>query len=308
LPPLRSVNANDTDFEDVERTPDRPFNVDYYQTVQGDYFGTMGIPIVEGRGFELGDDASGPPVLLVNEALARLYYPDQSPIGRRMRPSGAPMWLTIVGVVRDVKQGGLAEATGTELYLNNPQVAAAGVAQRTMNVVVRTSRPPLSLAGEVRAAVRDLDPALPLAQLQTMEQNVATTIRRPRFVTLLLGIFAALALVLAAVGTYGVLSYTVAERNHEIGIRMAVGAQAGHVLGMVLRSGLALAGTGLVLGVLAAVGATRLMRSLLFGVSATDTTTFVAAPIVLAVVAVAACIIPATRATKVDPVDALRDE
>ena len=308
LPPLRSVNANDTDFEDVERTPDRPFNVDYYQTVQGDYFGTMGIPIVEGRGFELGDDASGPPVLLVNEALARLYYPDQSPIGRRMRPSGAPMWLTIVGVVRDVKQGGLAEATGTELYLNNPQVAAAGVAQRTMNVVVRTSRPPLSLAGEVRAAVRDLDPALPLAQLQTMEQNVATTIRRPRFVTLLLGIFAALALVLAAVGTYGVLSYTVAERNHEIGIRMAVGAQAGHVLGMVLRSGLALAGTGLVLGVLAAVGATRLMRSLLFGVSATDTTTFVAAPIVLAVIAVAACIIPATRATKVDPVDALRDE
>jgi ABC-type antimicrobial peptide transport system permease subunit len=177
-----------------------------------------------------------------------------------------------------------------------------------MNVVVRTSRPPLSLAGEVRAAVRDLDPALPLAQLQTMEQNVATTIRRPRFVTLLLGIFAALALVLAAVGTYGVLSYTVAERNHEIGIRMAVGAQAGHVLGMVLRSGLALAGTGLVLGVLAAVGATRLMRSLLFGVSATDTTTFVAAPIVLAVIAVAACIIPATRATKVDPVDALRDE
>jgi putative ABC transport system permease protein len=308
LPPLRNVNANDTDFEGVERTPDRPFNVDYYQFVQGDYFETMGISVVEGRAFELGDDANGPPVVLVNETLAKLYYPGQSAIGRRINPGDAPFWFTIVGVVKDVKQGGLSQPTGTELYFNNPQVAAAGLPQRTMNIVVRTSRPPLALAGEVGAAVRELDPSLPLAQLQTMEQNVAATVRRPRFLTLLLGLFAALALALAAVGTYGVLSYTVAERSHEIGIRMAVGAQGGQVLRMVLTSGLALTGAGLVLGVLGAVGVTRLMRSLLFGVSATDTTTFVVAPVVLAVVAVAACIIPATRATKVDPVDALRDE
>jgi predicted lysophospholipase L1 biosynthesis ABC-type transport system permease subunit len=207
-----------------------------------------------------------------------------------------------------VKQGGLAEATGTELYFNNPQVTAAGVAQRTMNVVVRTSRPPLSLAGEVRAAVRELDAALPLAQMQTMDQNVADTIRRPRFLTLLLGVFAALALSLAAVGTYGVLSYAVAERSHEIGIRMAMGAQTGDVMRMVLKSGLVLAGSGLVLGVLGAIGATRLMRTLLFGVSATDVTTFLVAPVVLAVVGVAACIIPAQRATRVHPAVVLREE
>ncbi len=307
LPPLRNVNANDTRFEGMQPTPDRPFNVDYYQTVQGDYFRTMGIPIVEGRGFQPGDDARGTPVVLINETLARLYYPDQDPIGRRIQPSGAPFWLTVVGVVKDVKQGGLSEATGTELYFNNPQVQAAGIAQRTMNIVVRTGRPPLSLAGEVRAAVRDLDPALPLAHLQTMQQNIDETIRRPRFLTLLLGIFAALALVLAAVGTYGVLAYAVAERRHEIGIRMAMGARTASVLGMVLKSGLALAGAGLALGVLGAFAVTRLMRSLLFGVSATDTTTFLVAPAVLVLVAVAACFIPAHRATRVDPAVVLRE-
>ncbi len=307
LPPLRNVNANDTRFEGMQPTPDRPFNVDYYQTVQGDYFQTMGIPVVEGRGFQPGDDARGTPVVLINETLARLYYPDQDPIGRRIQPSGAPFWLTVVGVVKDVKQGGLSEATGTELYFNNPQVQAAGIAQRTMNIVVRTGRPPLSLAGEVRAAVRDLDPALPLAHLQTMQQNIDETIRRPRFLTLLLGIFAALALVLAAVGTYGVLAYAVAERRHEIGIRMAMGARTASVLGMVLKSGLALAGAGLALGVLGAFAVTRLMRSLLFGVSATDTTTFLVAPAVLVLVAVAACFIPAHRATRVDPAVVLRE-
>jgi putative ABC transport system permease protein len=308
LPPLRNVNANDTEFEGLEPSNDRPFNVDYYQTVAGDYFETMGIPVVDGRGFELSDDGGGTPVALVNETLAKRYYPDRSALGRRIRPGGAPFWLTIVGVVKDVKQGGIAETTGTELYFNNPQVTAAGFAQRTMNVVVRTSRSPLSLAGEVRAAVRDLDASLPLARLQSMDQNVAETIRRPRFLTLLLGVFAALALALAAVGTYGVLSYAVAERGHEIGIRMAMGAQTGDVLGMVLKSGLALAGAGLILGVVGAVGATRLMRTLLFGVSATDVTTFLMAPIVLGLVGTVACIIPAHRATRVDPAVVLRQE
>jgi predicted permease len=308
LPPLRNVNANDTEFEGVEPSPDRPFNVDYYQTVQGDYFETMGIPVVDGRGFVLSDDGGGTPVTLVNETLARRYYPDRSPLGRRIRPGGADFWLTVVGVVKDVKQGGLAEATGTELYFHNPQVTAAGIAQRTMNIVVRTSRSPLSLAGEVRAAVGDLDPSLPLARLQTMDQNVAETIRRPRFLAALLGAFAALALALASVGTYGVLSYAVAERRHEIGIRMAMGAEAGDVLGMVLRSGLALAGSGLVLGIAGAIGATRLMRTLLFGVGATDLTTFLMAPVVLAIVGTVACVIPAHRATRVDPARVLRQE
>ena len=308
LPPLRDVNANDTEFEGLAPSRDRPLNVDYYQISQGDHFRTMHIPVVEGRAFALGDNAGGPPVALINQTLAKIYYPDQSPIGRRIRPGGASFWLTIVGVVKDVKQGGLSEPTGTELYFNNPQVAAANFAHRTMNIVVRSTRAPLTLSGEVRRVVRELDPSLPPAQMQTMDENIAQTVRRPRFVTLLLGTFAMLALALAALGPYGVLSYTVAERSHEIGIRMAMGAQAGDVLGMVLRSGLGLAGTGLGIGLVGALAVTRLMRSLLFGVSPTDVPTLLLTPVVLGLVAVAACIIPARRATRVDPVTALREE
>ncbi len=308
LPPLRDMDANDTDFEGVEQTADRPFNVDYYQTVQGDYLETMGIRLIEGRGFQAGDDGQGTPVVLINETLARIYYPDQDPIGRRVQPSGAPFWMTIVGVVEDVKQGGLEAPTGTQLYFNNPQVAAAGVPQRTMNVVMRTDRPLSAMAGEVRRTVAELDPALPLAHFQTMEQNLAEVTSRPRFLTSLLGVFAALALLLAAVGTYGVMSYAVAERSHEIGIRMAMGARTGSVLGLIMSSGLTLAGVGLVLGMLGAVAASRVMESLLFGVSATDVTTYVAAPVVLALVAVAACFIPAWRAARTDPARVLREE
>ena len=308
LPPLRDLNANDTRFEGLEPAPDRPHNVDYYQTVQGDYFETMGIDVVEGRGFRPGDDGEGTPVVLINETLARIYYPDQNPIGRRVQPSGAPFWMNIVGVVEDVKQGGLAEETGTELYFHNPQVAAAGVPQRTMNIVVRTDRPLGSVAPEVRRAVAELDPSLPLAHFQTMADNMAAVTSRPRFLTFLLGIFAALALVLAAVGTYGVMSYAVAERSHEIGIRMAMGAERGSVVWLVLSGGLALAGVGLLLGVAGAVGVSRVMQSLLFDVTAMDLATFVTAPLVLLVVATTACLIPAWRASRTDPARVLRDE
>lgn len=308
LPPLRDLNANDTEFEGVEPAPDRPHNVDYYQTVQGDYFETMGIDVVQGRGFQPGDDGEGTPVLLINETLARIYYPDQNPIGRRIQPSGAPYWMTIVGVVEDVKQGGLDEETGTELYFHNPQVAAAGVPQRTMNIVLRTPRAPGAIAPEIRGTVAGLDPSLPLAHLQSMEQNLAAVTSRPRFLTLLLGIFAALALVLAAVGTYGVMSYSVSERSHEIGIRMAMGAGARSVLGLVMAGGLGLAAAGLGLGLLGALGVTRLMQSMLFGVTATDPATFLAAPLVLAAVATAACFVPAWRAANTDPARVLREE
>jgi putative ABC transport system permease protein len=268
----------------------------------------MGIPILEGRGFQAGDDGQGTPVVIINETLARIYYPDQDPIGRRIQPAGAPFWMNVVGVAKDVKQGGLDEATGTELYFNNPQVAAAGVPQRTMNIVLRTARSPGSLAGEIRRVVTELDPALPIAHLQTMEENLASVTRRPRFLTLLFGVFAAMALVLAAVGTYGVMSYSVAERSHEIGIRMAMGARAGNVIGLVMAGGLSVAVVGLVLGTVGAMGVTRFMRSMLFGITATDTTTFVTAPVVLAAVAVAACLIPAWRAARTDPAKVLRED
>ena len=183
-----------------------------------------------------------------------------------------------------------------------------GFAPQTMNVVVRTLPPPMTLAGQVRSEVWRLDSALALAQVQSMEDNLWGAVARPRFLTLLLGIFAAVALTLAAVGTYGVMSYAVAERRREIGIRMAMGAEAGVVLGMVLRHGLVVAGAGLVLGVAGALALTRLMTSFVFGVTTTDPVTFLSAPAALAAVALIACYVPALRATRVDPVVVLKEE
>ncbi|HUG40100.1 MAG TPA: ABC transporter permease [Longimicrobiales bacterium] len=311
LPPLRQVNANDTDIEGYSRSaPGEPAeNVDYYQTVHGDYFATMGIDIVAGRGFRPGDDDPSIPVAIVNERLVRTFYGDTDPIGRRVQPSGTPAWLTIVGVARDVKQGGLSEETGTELYFYNPQLVALGFPQRTMNFVVRAERgDPLALAPDVRRVIAEMDRALPVANLQSMEQNLAGAITRPRFIALLLAVFAAVALALAAIGTYGVMAYSVAERTHEFGIRMAMGARARGVMGMVLRNGMITAGTGVAIGILAAFAFTRLMESLLFGVGTRDLATFMIAPLVLLGVSAAAILIPAGRATRLDPAAVLRQE
>ena len=311
LPPQRPVDANDTEFEGLERTEDGPpHNVDYYQWVTAGYFETMGVDLVEGRFFgpqDMGADAQG--VTIVNNRLAEVFYPGESAIGRRLRSGGSQFpWLTIVGVVADVKQGGLEDRTGTELYFYTPQVAAiAGFAPRAMNVAVRTSVPSASVAAQMREAVWSLDPGLPLADLQTMSTVLHSSVARPRFLTMLLGVFGAVALMLAAVGTYGVMSYSVAERGRELGIRMALGAAQSGVLRMVLSQGLKLAGAGLVLGILAAVGLSRFMASMLFGVGTMDLATFIAVPVLLLAVAVFACLIPARRATRVDPMVALRD-
>jgi len=246
----------------------------------------------------------------VNETLARLFYPGQSAVGRRLRPccgDDVP-WLEIVGVVADVKQQGLNEPAGTELYFHLPQVAALGFAPRTMNVVVRTAGRPESLAAPARQAVGRLDGSLPLSGLRTMEQVLSLSTARPRFLTLLLGVFAALALTLAAVGTYGVMAYSVAQRARELGIRMALGAEQSRVLGLVLRQGMSLAAAGLAVGVVGALALTGLMESLLFEVQARDPLTFVAVSAFLAAVATVACWIPARRATRVDPVTVLRED
>lgn len=311
LPPQRPVNANDTEFEGLERNEDGPpHSVDYYQWVTAGYFETMGIETVEGRFFgpqDMGPEAQG--VTIVNRKLADVFYPGESPIGRRLRSGGSQFpWLTIVGVVADVKQGGLASDTGTELYFYTPQVAAvAGFAPRAMNVAVRTSVPPASVAGQMREAVWSLDPGLPPGDLQTMSAVLHSSVARPRFLTMLLGVFGAAALLLAAVGTYGVMSYTVAERGRELGIRMALGAARSSALRMVLSQGMKLAGVGLGVGLLAAIGLSRFMASMLFGVGVMDPVTFTAVPLLLAAVAVLACVIPARRATRVDPMVALRD-
>ena len=316
LPPKRDVNANDTEFESIKPTKDGPpQNVDYWQFVSRDYFKAMRIRLVEGRTFNAGDDRGTPGVAVINQTMAKVFWPHRSPLGDRVRAPGPPPpepespWLTVVGVVADVKQGGLDQKTGTELYFlqdQAPETVGGGV--RTMYLVARTQHDPLSLANTVRGVVRGLDPSLPVSEVRPMDQVLFDSVARPRFVMVLVLLFAAVALVLAAVGTYGVLSYTVEQRTREIGVRMALGAQIGQVLGMVLGQGATLAGIGLVLGVAGAVALRRILASLLFGVTPTDPSIFAAVVALLALVSLVACLFPARRAARVDPLIALRYE
>ena len=309
LPPTQTLSANDTEFEGPPRTTEGPpQNVDYYTGIEDGYLETLHIPVMEGRAFDAADESAEAPVLLVNERLAGTFYPGESAVGRRIRPSGSDIWFTVVGVVADVKQAGISEPAGTELFFYNPQaIRAGGDVSRALSLVIRTQRSPLALAPAVERIVRELDPALPVADVQTMEDNVAGTMAQPRFLTLLLGVFAGIALLLASVGTYSVMAHSVAARSREIGIRMAMGAEPGSVRALVLRQGAGLAAAGLALGVLGALGLTRFLASQLYEVGTTDVRTFVAAPFVLAAVALLACYIPALRATRVDPVEALRE-
>lgn len=321
LPPNRSVNANDTDFEHITPPPMGgngaqaasllpAENVDYYQTVTPGYIETMGIPIVKGRAFEPSDIGGGP-VALINETLARRFYTDRDPIGQRLKPgfSTALPWFTVVGVVKDVKQGGVDQDTGTELYaLANQLPRFTGFAPANMNLVLRSTLPLDSVASQIRESVRALDATLPIVRLQTMDDVFGTAMARPRFLTVLLGVFAALALVLAAVGTYGILSYLVTQRQQEIGIRMALGAARGGVLWLVLRQGLWLAGLGLVAGLAGALAGAKYLQTLLFGVSPTDPATLSLVSCVILGTAFLACLIPALRATRVDPLVVLRGD
>jgi predicted permease len=312
VPPLRAVNANDTDFEHIPNN--RPAgstpieNVDYWQFVSVGYADTMGIPVVKGRAFELGD-TEGPPVALVNESLARKFFTDRDPIGSRLKIGGdTSPFITIVGVLKDVKQAGVAEAVGTELYLLNDQMPKyAQFVPRQMNFVMRSTLPLPSLAAGYREAVKSLDPSLPLIRMQSLDDAFDQAIERPRFLTWLLGVFAALALTLAAVGTYGILSYLVSLRTQEIGIRMALGADRGRILRLVLRRGLVLVGLGLIVGLAISVAATRVMASLLFNVNPTDLATLASVAGLMMLVAFAACAIPAWRATRVDPLVVIRE-
>jgi putative ABC transport system permease protein len=308
LAPMRPPNMNDTDIEGFVPAEGGPIqNVDFYQAVSKDYFATMGIRLMDGRLFDGRDVQGAPDAVIINKTMAMTFWPNQNAVGRRVRPGGAKDWSTIVGIVDDVKNAGLDRPAGTEIYLPYRQPGGAGSSD--MYVVMRAQAgDPRSLAGGVREQLNEIDPSLPLADVRLMEDVLTRAQARPRFLTLLLTLFSGVALAIATVGIYGVVSYSVARRTKEFGLRMVLGAQGGDVLGLVMKQGAGMVAFGIAVGLATAFALTRLMASLLFGVTATDIPTFVSVTIILFGVALAACYIPARRATRVDPIQTLRYE
>jgi putative ABC transport system permease protein len=287
------------------------FSADYRE-ISPDYFRAMGIPLREGRFFTEADSPTAAKVVIINEALARKHFHGRNPIGEHLAVFElSPVEREIVGVVGDVKS-----------YLNqpSPETAFIPVAQASYAadqlfqawfptcIVVRTVQKPTSLSDAVQKALRDVDPNLPIGKVRSMEEVLAVSIAQQRFLMILMTAFGLMALALAAVGMYGVISYSVSQRTHELGVRMALGATRGKVLEMIVWEGLRVALVGTAVGLAGALTLTRVLGSMLFGIKPTDMATFGAAALVLAGVALLACYIPARRATKVDPMVALRYE
>jgi len=275
-----------------------------FRRVSPDYFRAMGVALLRGRAFGNQDRADAPGVAIINEALARKFFGAEDPLGKRLLiEDGPPRPREVVGVVGDVRHFGPGIEPTPEMYvpyLDRPYP--------NLTLVVRADGDPAGMAAALRREIAALAPALPVANLKTMEQYLAGSVTQQRFSLTLLALFGAVALLLAAVGIYGVMSYSVAQRTHEVGVRLALGARRGDVVRLVVGQGMRLAGLGVALGLVAAFGLTRLMQSLLFGVSATDPVTFAAIPLLLAGVAALACYLPARRASRVDPMAALRHE
>lgn len=275
-----------------------------FRLVSPGYFQAMGVPLTKGRLFSAQDGPESPQVVVINQSLADTYFPDEDPVGQRFQ------FGEIIGIVGDVRSFGLDAEPSSEVYLSYEQATGrlAG-AMSTMHLVVRSGGvDPLSLVPELRAQVLTVDPEMPIDDVLTMEQRLSNSVAGPRFYAVLLGLFGALALILAISGIYGVVSYSVSRRTAETGIRLALGARAGDIAKMVVGEGMFLALIGVGGGVLLSVAVTRVLSSSLFGVSTTDITTFVGVAILLSAIALLACYIPARRASRIDPVDALRYE
>ena len=315
LPPIRLPDGEETHFEGYTNPDGYPFaGVDYFQSVMTGYFETMGIPIVAGRGFESADAASSGMVAVINESLANRFWPGKNPIGQRLRPpwgDWVPMF-TVIGVAKDVKQGGVDRQAGTEFYFFVDQMARApsplGRAPLTINVVLRTTLPASVLSNTIERAVRDADRTVAVARLREMEEVFAESISRPRLLAQLIGGFALLALLLAAVGTYGVLSYVVAQRRREMGIRLALGADRARLIAHIVTHGLTLTAAGVAIGLIGAFGLSRVMTSLLFGVAPTDLTTSLSVVVAMSALGALSSCVPAWRASRVDPCIVLRGE
>jgi putative ABC transport system permease protein len=278
----------------------------YFLAVSPDYFQALGAVVIAGRPFADSDQADSAKVVVINRALARRLFPNESAVGKRLQlvnPEQSDDWREIVGVVGDVRYAGLDDPSDASIY--TPFSQTPGLWNYLM---IRTTVPPQNVIQAVRQSVVSISPNLEPANFQTMDQLVSQSVAQPRFYALLLAAFALLALILAIVGIYGVVSYSVTQRTHEIGIRMALGAARSDVIRLVLGQGVTLALAGTVLGVLSAYAVTRLMSNLLFGVSTADPMTFVITAAAMMILAPAACLLPARRATRVDPIIALRYE
>ena len=306
LPPIRPENDNDTAIEGFVPVPNGPIqNVAYYQIAGDHFFETLGARLIEGRFLEPRDGTLATPGIVINESMARAFWPHESAIGKHVNPytPGKHGWCTVVGVIADMKNGGLDKPAGAELFI--PYRLGA---PDTPNILVSTTRSPLSLMPEVRRIVASVDPSLPIAKVRTFDDVVAAASARPRFLTIILGLFSILALVLATVGIYGVISYSVERRTSEFGIKLALGAEPGQLLLQVIGQGLVMAVAGVVAGVAASFLLTRFLEGMLFGVSRFDASAFLGTGVILGVAAILASFLPAVRAMSIEPVKALRYE
>ncbi|HYN85038.1 MAG TPA: ABC transporter permease [Pyrinomonadaceae bacterium] len=305
IPLDRVFDSNNFDLESRPTPPGETQPSAEYMSVGPDYFRTLGVPLLKGRYLTEQDDGEAPRVMVVSQAAAERFFAGQDPVGQRLKTGGCTEceWTTVVGVVGDVKDHGLGAGDVAAMY-----VPARQEPGRSMHLLVRTHAEPSTLVAAVRAEVNAVDADLALTQVGTMDELLASSLGQPRYRAALLGAFAGVALLLAAVGIYGVLAYAVSQRTREIGIRLALGAQRGDILRMVVGRGMALTLLGVAVGLAASLLLTRYLASLLYGVSSTDPATFAAVVAVLAAVALLACLIPARRATKVDPMVALRYE
>lgn len=287
-------------------TPDKWPSVNY-RAVSPNYFRAMGIPVVQGRAYTDRDNENAPNVMIINQKLADRDFAGENPIGKRITfgstNDNGPVWFEIVGVVANVRSEELREEPAAELYFSALQDYWPA-----MSLIVRSTVEPSNLSGSLRQIVNEVDKSVPVSNVKTMEHVVSESITQPRFNLFLLGLFSTVAMLLSAAGIYGVTAYSVTQRTHELGIRIALGAQVSDVLRMVLGQGMAVIGVGLIIGLVAAFGLVRLLKSFLFGVGEKDPLTFVAITVALLLVALLACYIPARRATKVDPLEALRYE
>jgi putative ABC transport system permease protein len=278
--------------------------VNHWQMVTPAYFQTMGIPVRRGRAFTTADRDDQPPVAIVSESFARRFWPTDDPIGKRIGyPYDSP-WITVIGVVSDTKQDSLRDTTSLSMYV--PWGQRTRMSGSEMWVVARSAGDPIALSNAIRAIVRNVDRTVPVSDIRTLDDVLSDSVQKTRFTMLLVGAFALAALLLGAIGIYGVMSYLVGQRMHEMGIRLALGAPESGLIGLVVGRAAKLALVGAVVGIVAALFATRSLGSLLYGISATDPVTFLLVPVLFLVVAVLASYAPARRATRVDPVRALR--